>query len=104
MAPIAAPIFPPRAAPSTALIAETVILYMEELPSHTFVIHSPVPGSVWLCKKYKARIVVNTDSHFSTAVGNAQDALAVLKDIDFPKELIVNGSEKRFKAYLKECG
>lgn len=27
-------------------IAETVILYMNELPSHILVTHSPVPGSV----------------------------------------------------------
>lgn len=56
-----------------------------------------------ICKKYKARIVVNTDAHFSTAVGHTEDAMAMLKDIDFPPELIVNGSVCQFKDYLKEC-
>lgn len=57
-----------------------------------------------VCKKYKAPVVVNTDAHFSTAVGHADDALKVLQDIDFPKELIVNLQEETFKSYLKVCG
>lgn len=55
-----------------------------------------------LCKKYKARVIVNSDSHFSTAVGHVENALEMLKDIDFPKELIVNASLQTFKDYLKE--
>ncbi|HHZ06172.1 MAG TPA: phosphatase [Clostridiales bacterium] len=55
-----------------------------------------------VCKKYGARIVVNTDSHFSTAVGHVEDAMAILKDIDFPQKLIVNSSLDSFKGYLKE--
>ncbi|MGO5076861.1 phosphatase [Oscillospiraceae bacterium LCP25S3_E10] len=55
-----------------------------------------------LCKKFGARIIVNSDAHFSTAVGVFDDALAILKEIDFPQELIVNSSVESFKAYLKE--
>lgn len=55
-----------------------------------------------ICKKYKARIVVNSDAHFSTYVGNVQPALRALKDLDFPKELIVNSSTEALKSYLKE--
>lgn len=55
-----------------------------------------------VCKKHKARVVVNTDAHFSTYVGNAEPALKVLKELDFPKELIVNASVETLKSYMKE--
>lgn len=55
-----------------------------------------------VCKKHKARIVVNTDAHFSTYVGNVEPTLKVLKELDFPKELIVNASIETLQSYLKE--
>lgn len=55
-----------------------------------------------VCKKHKARIVVNTDAHFSTYVGNVEPTLKVLKELDFPKELIVNASIESLQSYLKE--
>lgn len=54
------------------------------------------------CKKHNARVVVNTDAHFFTFVGNAQPALEVLKELDFPKHLIVNSSVETLKEYFKE--
>lgn len=54
------------------------------------------------CKKYRVPIVVNTDSHFSTGVGCFENSLALLQEIDFPEELVVNSSVSRFQAYLKE--
>lgn len=57
-----------------------------------------------LCKKHKARIVVNTDAHFSHAVGKAESTMEMLKDMDFPKELIVNANVQSFQHYLKEQG
>ncbi|MCI7085464.1 phosphatase [bacterium] len=55
-----------------------------------------------ICKKNNARIVVDTDAHFSTYVGRAEPALKVLKDLDFPQKLIVNGSVETMQAYMKE--
>ncbi|MDP4120637.1 MAG: phosphatase [Bacillota bacterium] len=55
-----------------------------------------------ICKKVGARIVVNTDAHFWTVVGHAEEALKMLDEIDFPKELIVNAQEETIKAYLCE--
>ncbi len=52
------------------------------------------------CKKYNVPVIVNTDAHFSTAVGNGDEVLKSLKEIDFPEELIVNTNVDRFKAYL----
>ncbi len=55
-----------------------------------------------LCKKYKARICVDTDSHFTHTLGRAYETLEILKDIDFPESLIVNTDVDRLKAYFDE--
>lgn len=55
-----------------------------------------------LCKKYKARICVDTDSHFTHTLGRGVETLKMLKDIDFPESLIVNTSVDRLKAYFDE--
>ncbi len=55
-----------------------------------------------LCKKHKARIAVNPDAHFWTQVGNAENTLRMLKDIDFPEKLIVNSSKENLLRYFKE--
>ncbi len=57
-----------------------------------------------ICKKTNTRIIVNSDAHFSTSVGDCESALKMLEKIEFPKELIVNSSVERFQAYLKEQG
>lgn len=54
-----------------------------------------------ICKKAGAPVIVNTDAHFMTQVGRAEEALEMLKEIDFPEELIVNSSVERFEKYLK---
>lgn len=55
-----------------------------------------------LCKKHSVPIIVNTDSHFSTQVGCFEHSLKLLKELDFPEELVVNSSVERFQAYLKQ--
>ena len=55
-----------------------------------------------LCKKYGARIVVDSDAHFVTKVGNVPLALKMLSEIDFPRELIVNSSVENLQEYFKE--
>lgn len=57
-----------------------------------------------VCKKHKARIVVDTDSHFHTYVGNVGPTLQVLKELDFPKELVVNASVETMQKYMSEKG
>lgn len=54
-----------------------------------------------ICKKTGTPIIVNTDAHFMTQVGRADEALEMLREIDFPEELIVNSSVERFEQYLK---
>lgn len=52
------------------------------------------------CKKHGVPIVVNSDAHFITEVGYFDKALHMLEEIDFPPELIVNGSVERLNEYL----
>lgn len=54
-----------------------------------------------ICKKYKAPIIINSDAHFCEFVGNYENSANLLKEIDFPEELIVNANLERFKEYLK---
>lgn len=55
-----------------------------------------------LCKRYSARICVDTDAHFTDTIGRADNTLRVLREIDFPEKLIVNGSTLNLKAYFDE--
>lgn len=55
-----------------------------------------------LCKKHRVPIIVNSDAHFSTQIGCFPKSLSLLKELDFPEELVVNSSVERFEAYLKE--
>ena len=55
-----------------------------------------------LCKKHGVPIIVSSDAHFETQVAYFDSALQMLKEIDFPEELIVNASAERLSAYLKK--
>ncbi|MGN0456558.1 MAG: phosphatase [Acutalibacteraceae bacterium] len=57
-----------------------------------------------VCKKHGANIVVNSDAHFSSRVGHCSSAFEMLREIDFPQELIINSDESRFKEYLRQNG
>lgn len=48
-----------------------------------------------MCKKYNALVAVNTDSHFCQLVGKTTSASEILKECDFPEELVVNSSMER---------
>ena len=55
-----------------------------------------------LCMEYRVPVVVNSDAHFSASIGDFSAALAMLEEMGFPEELIVNSSKERFCAYLRE--
>lgn len=55
-----------------------------------------------VCMKHYVPIVVNSDAHSSFQVGEHSNALAMLKEINFPDELIINANVNRFKNYLKK--
>lgn len=55
-----------------------------------------------LCKKHSVPVVLNSDSHFCTNIGNVANCLKMLEEIDFPEELVVNANVDRFEKYLRE--
>lgn len=52
------------------------------------------------CKKYQAPVIVNSDSHVDQLVGRHEEAYELLREIDFPEELVVNRSVAELKKYL----
>lgn len=53
-----------------------------------------------LCQRYHAPIIVNTDAHDPSAVGKFDAALALLNDVSFDRELILNTDVERFKQFI----
>lgn len=53
-----------------------------------------------LCKRYKASVVVDSDAHIEADVGNHTRAWELLKEVDFPEELIVNTSLERLRPFI----
>lgn len=54
-----------------------------------------------ICKKCSSYVIVNSDAHISFSVGYFNDALSMLKEIDFPENLIINANEESFENYLR---
>ncbi|WP_138203474.1 phosphatase [Haloimpatiens lingqiaonensis] len=57
-----------------------------------------------LCKKYGTRIIINSDAHFATAIGDFKEAELILESVGMPEELIINRKQKDLLDYLKQKG
>ncbi len=55
-----------------------------------------------LCKKYRHPIVLSSDSHGKKDVGNFKYAVESLKEVRFPKELVLNRSSEAFRKFINE--
>ncbi len=55
-----------------------------------------------LCIKYGCRVCVDTDAHFVTQLGRADEALRMLESIDFPEQLVVNANRENMQKYFAE--
>lgn len=53
------------------------------------------------CEKYGTSIVVNSDAHFYTAIGDFERAKELLTETKFPEKLIFNIDEERVLSYLR---
>ncbi len=53
-----------------------------------------------LCMKYRANIIVSSDAHDPSTVGRFIEAKALLDEIGFDEELIVNNSEEKFREFI----
>jgi len=52
------------------------------------------------CKKYRCHVLLSSDAHADTLVGNHSYAAAVLTECNFPEELVVNTSPDKFISFL----
>lgn len=55
------------------------------------------------CKKYGAGIVLGTDAHVDTAIADYGYAERLIREADFPEELIMNTSLEKLKSSLKRA-
>lgn len=55
---------------------------------------------LYYCKKYSCPIVLSSDSHGTKDVGNFQYAMELMKECEFPQELLLNNSLKRFQEFI----
>lgn len=55
-----------------------------------------------LARKLDVRVIVNSDAHFHDAVGRLDASSEILREADFPAELVVNADWARFHAYVDE--
>lgn len=53
-----------------------------------------------LCKRYRTSVVIDSDAHIERDVGNHARAWELLREIDFPEELIVNDSLEKLRAFI----
>lgn len=54
------------------------------------------------CRKFGVKIAVNSDAHISTEVGQVDEAMQMLADLDYPTEMIVNRTYDSYSKWLKE--
>ncbi len=55
-----------------------------------------------LCKQHGVRVCVSTDAHYHMLLGKWESAFDILKDAEFPEELIVNRNIQTFRDYILE--
>lgn len=57
-----------------------------------------------LCKENKVTVVMNSDAHFCTKIGEFTEAVEMLKSIEFPDELIINSDPDQLLKKLTKKG
>ncbi|WP_455684898.1 phosphatase [Thomasclavelia sp.] len=55
-----------------------------------------------LCKEYQVKIILGSDAHIQYDIINFDQISNILKEVDFPKELIVNYDVESFLEYVKK--
>lgn len=53
-----------------------------------------------LCREYGVPVILDSDAHVDTSVGCHTYAWEMIREADFPEELIINSSPERLKDYL----
>ena len=55
-----------------------------------------------LCKEYQVPISLGSDAHVFSDIANYKYAFEIIKEVDFPEELIANTSTEKFLALLSQ--
>ncbi|MDK2802531.1 MAG: phosphatase [Oscillospiraceae bacterium] len=53
-----------------------------------------------ICNKYDIEIIIDSDAHYSGAVGKFDKSIEMLKNIDFKENLILNLDQDKFQDYI----
>jgi len=64
----------------------------------TLIIKDSVPTA--LPRSAEVPVVVNSDAHSCFSVGDVKASLALLQDIDFPQELVINQKLERLAQWI----
>lgn len=56
---------------------------------------------ILLCQKYRAKVMINSDAHFATQVGDYDDLIRYLERINFDENLIVNKNREEVLKHIK---
>lgn len=54
------------------------------------------------CKAYNMPVVVGTDAHFYTEIGEFKEAIELFKEVDFPEELVLNTDPEKLVTFIKQ--
>lgn len=54
-----------------------------------------------ICKKEEAFITVSSDAHYTSSIGKYDLALNLIKETNFPEDLVINTSVDKFKNFIK---
>ena len=55
-----------------------------------------------LCKKYQVPVILGSDAHYYKDILNHDFAYELLRESDFPEELVVNTDKKKLYAYINK--
>lgn len=55
-----------------------------------------------LCKQYQIPVIIGSDAHCVSKVGNHQYAMELVEQTEFPEELIMNYYPERLKSYINK--
>ncbi len=54
------------------------------------------------CRDAGVRVAVSSDAHLDDMIGAVEPALAILREVNFPEELVINRTQESFESYLAE--
>ncbi len=75
-------------------INESTILWKNTRENYREIIH--------ICKKYEIPVIINTDAHFCTLVGEVSESLKLANELDIPERLVVNADWDRLYSFISD--